>query len=220
MWIFWFILVVIVVSCIVYEVRRDNIAYLNRERKRIYDEIKAQMSMSCFVCGADSNDKHLCRECYFKYKDHDVLLKLHAGCKVTVQDKYYEGARILSADGHNVRSDGERVIDNYFFYRKIPHAYEKPLYLDKNQYKIEAIVPDFYLPQQDVYVEFLGYSGEQYVKENEFKRKIYADLGVTVIYIYRDDKDALDAKLDYYLRNFERGKLNYIRLNSYNRMVV
>ena len=84
MWIFWCILVVIVVSCIIYEVRRDNIAYLNRERKRIYDEIKAQMSMSCFVCGADSNDKHLCRECYFKYKDHDVLLKLHAGCKVTV----------------------------------------------------------------------------------------------------------------------------------------
>ena len=45
---------------------------------------------------------------------------------------------------------------------------------------------------------------EQYVKENEFKRKIYTDLGTTVIYLYRDDKDMLDAKLDYYLRNIER----------------
>lgn len=220
MWIFWFILVVIVVSCIVYEVRRDNIAYLNRERKRIYDQIKAQMSMSCFICGADSGNKHLCLDCYNKHKGHDVLLKLEAGRKVSVQDKYYEGARILSADGHNVRSDGERAIDNYFFYHNIPHAYEKPLYLDKSKYGVEAIIPDFYLPREDTYVEFLGYSGEQYVKENEFKRKIYTDLGATVLYIYRDDKDVLDAKLDYYLSHIEHGKLNYIRLDSKSRMVI
>ena len=176
--------------------------------------------ITCFICGADSGNKHLCLDCYNKHKGHDVLLKLEAGCKVSVQDKYYEGTRILTADGHNVRSDGERAIDNYFFYHNIPHAYEKPLYLDKNKYGVEFITPDFYLPQINTYVEFLGYSGVQYVKENEFKRKIYIELGITVIYLYRDDKDVLDAKLDYYLRSIEQGKLNHIRLDSYGNMVI
>ncbi len=178
--------------------------------------------LNCFICGSKSksNNKHLCLDCYKKYKDHTVILKLEGGKKVTVEEKYYEGARILTADGHNVRSDGERAIDNFFYHRMIPHSYEKPIYLDKNKYKVESITPDFYLPRQNAYVEFLGYSGPQYVKENEFKRKIYIELGLTVIYLYRDDKDTLDAKLDYYLKNIQPGKLNHIRLDGSGKMII
>lgn len=214
---FWGILVVIAIIifiawCLVRLLSSDDVTYSNNSRK--------ESGTTCVVCGNDSNGKHFCYDCYSKHKNHTILLKVENCRKFSIEEKYYEGVRVLTDDGHNVRSDGERAIDNFFYHRMIPHSYERPIYLNKDKYGVECITPDFYLPQTNTYVEFLGYSGEQYVKENEFKRKIYTDLGTTVIYLYRDDKDVLDAKLDYYLRNIEQGKLNHIRLDSYGKMVI
>ena len=181
---------------------------------------KKSSGISCVVCGNDSNGKHFCYDCYNKHKDHTILLKVENCRKFSIEEKYYDGVRILADDGHTVRSDGERAIDNFFYHKMIPHSYERPIYLNKDKYGVDHITPDFYLPQSNTYVEFLGYSGEQYVRENEFKRKIYTNLGITVIYLYRDDKDVLDAKLDYYLRNVVHGQLNHIRLDSYGKMVI
>lgn len=185
-----------------------------------HDRSSKRKRLSCISCGRDSNGKHFCLNCYNKHKEHTILLKVENCIKFSVEEKYYEGMHILTDDGHKVRSDGERAIDNFFYHKMIPHSYERPIFLDKNRFGVDSIIPDFYLPQTNTYVEFLGYSGEQYVRENEFKRKIYQELGTTVIYLYRDDKDMLDAKLDYYLRSVEHGKLNHIRLDSYGRMVI
>lgn len=195
-------------------------AFSSDESDSSSNESVKKRGISCLVCGNDSNGKHFCIDCYNRHKEHTILLKVENCKKFSVEEKYYEGARILTDDGHVVRSDGERAIDNFFYHKMIPHSYERPFYLDKNKYGVDCIVPDFYLPQTNTYVEFLGYSGEQYVRENEFKRKIYTELGTTVIYLYRDDKDMLDAKLDYYLRSIEHGKLNHIRLDSYGNMVI
>ena len=177
---------------------------------------KEEKQMTCLLCGSKSGDNHFCYNCYIRHKDHTVILSLEKCRKATVEEKYYEGMRITAADGHIVRSDGERAIDNYLYYHQIPHAYELKLYYRDGK----AITPDFYLPQQDAYIEFLGYSGEKYLKENEYKRKIYTLLNKTVIYLYRDDKDDIDSKLDYYVHSVRRGELNHIRLDSFGNMVL
>ena len=70
---------------------------------------KEEKQMTCLLCGAQSGNNHFCYNCYTKHKDHTVILSLEKCRKATVEEKYYEGMRITAADGHIVRSDGERL---------------------------------------------------------------------------------------------------------------
>lgn len=57
-------------------------------------------------------------------------------------------ARIVTIDGHRVRSRAELVIDNGLYVQEIVHAYERRLPIKEDCYC------DFYVPQgEGVYVE-------------------------------------------------------------------
>jgi len=64
-------------------------------------------------------------------------------------------ANYRATDGHYVRSKGEMSIDNWLYYSKVIHAYERKLPIID-----EDIISDFYIPSGNVYIEYWGMSND------------------------------------------------------------
>jgi len=63
-------------------------------------------------------------------------------------------ATYRATDGHYVRSKGEKNIDDWLYYSKVIHAYERRLPIE------ESVISDFYIPQGNVYIEYWGISND------------------------------------------------------------
>lgn len=76
-------------------------------------------------------------------------------------------ATIRCKDGHYVRSNNEKTIDDRLYEKRVFHEYE-------TRYKAidgQAYYPDFYLPDADVFIEYFGVSENQ--EKNNKKRKLF-----------------------------------------------
>jgi predicted nuclease of restriction endonuclease-like RecB superfamily len=71
-------------------------------------------------------------------------------------------------DGHIVRSKAELIIDNYLYNHSIIHEYEKKINVHG-----KSILYDWYLPEFDVYIEYWGFYGKNYIKRKEEKIRLY-----------------------------------------------
>ncbi|MCM1556214.1 MAG: hypothetical protein NC087_01630 [Anaeroplasma bactoclasticum] len=147
----------------------------------IDDENKSK----CITCGKPTDGLLFCSNCYYKYKNKELLFKITNCTSIELIDEEYEG-RYICKDGHIVKSKSERDIDNYLFENGITHAYEKELPYGPN--RTEVLHPDFYLPNylgknNHVYIEHWGYNENNiaYTKTKKFKLPIYEKLGITLI---------------------------------------
>ncbi|TXT59990.1 MAG: hypothetical protein BAJALOKI1v1_1340013 [Promethearchaeota archaeon] len=71
-------------------------------------------------------------------------------------------------DGHITRSKGELIIDNHLTRLDIEHEYENTV-----RVRGKAIKYDWYLPEYNVYIEYWGYFGKDYLERKEEKLKLY-----------------------------------------------
>ena len=71
-------------------------------------------------------------------------------------------------DGHVVRSKVELVIDNHLHRLGIDHEYENTIHV-----RGKPIKYDWYLPKDEVYIEYWGYFGKEYMKRKEEKIGLY-----------------------------------------------
>ncbi|HAW73872.1 MAG TPA: hypothetical protein DCX00_08655 [Flavobacteriales bacterium] len=83
--------------------------------------------------------------------------------------------KIITQDGHRVRSLGEKTIDDWLYMNKIVHAYERPFVTSHGD-----LVPDFYIPagvspgSHAVYIEYWGMEGKaEYDERKQKKLAIY-----------------------------------------------
>lgn len=180
-----------------------------------FDEAKdASVVVKCIACGkSTSNGKLFCINCYHKYKDKQLLVKINKCREIDILDESYEGV-YKCKDGHIVKSKSEREIDNYLFDNGIPHAYEKVVSIDADA--SHDIHPDFCLPNylgqgQDVYIEHWGFNSNNrdYYKSKKYKVDIYKKIGLTVICTNEKDMNDPQAALDRKLKHFDFGKINF-----------
>ena len=162
----------------------------------------------CIICKNEANGFLFCRTCYYKYKNKSILLQINNCKDITLLDESYEGKHSC-ADGHIVKSKSEVLIDNYLFYHKIQHAYEKALPIDDNEE--HDLHPDFYLPEYDLYIEHWGYneSNPEYIKQKEYKLKKYKELKITLICTNEKDMANIEATLDRKLKKVKKGEIDY-----------
>lgn len=100
---------------------------------------------------------------------------------------YGQGRTILCEDGHVVRSEIERAVDNWLFCNNIVHAYEWPLPFGTGS-------ADFFA--HGVYIEVWGVEHRhKYEKRKNQKLSEYALAGVRLIQIQNSDIDHLDLVL-------------------------
>lgn len=102
---------------------------------------------------------------------------------------FYQGRRVRTKSGFRVRSNAERLIAEMFDYLELAYYYEEPLVLDRIRLK-----PDFYLPKENIYVEFWGLTHfPSYNRIKERKQNLYKKHGIRVISLYPRDLGNLKA---------------------------
>jgi hypothetical protein len=99
-----------------------------------------------------------------------LLLKLYQKIQGKLQKKYIpdRASKFKCMDGHITRSKGEMIIDNLLYHFHIEHEYEKTIEVRGNSIKY-----DWYLPEFDLYIEYWGYFGKDYMARKDEKLKLY-----------------------------------------------
>jgi len=107
-------------------------------------------------------------------------------------------SKIKCLDDHLVRSKGELIIDNYLYILGIKHLYEKKIKILKHKIKC-----DWYLPEYEVYIEYWGFHGKNYLKRKKEKIKLYRKAKLKLIsienYMFSDIYSNLSKKLKHYI---------------------
>ncbi len=106
-------------------------------------------------------------------------------------------------DGHYVRSEAEKIIDDWLYRNNYVHAYEKSVYMDTEPNAV--VLSDFYLPEGDVYIEFWGIEdNEKYNNRKETKIKLYDENKYNRIDLTMDDikriNDIMPRKLGQFIK--------------------
>lgn len=178
------------------------------------DDNDERLITKCIACGKETKNGNLfCIQCYHKYKDKKLLVKIVKCKEIEIMDESYEGM-FKCKDGHIVKSKSEREIDNYLFEKGIAHAYEKSISIDED--KNHDIHPDFCLPNfkksgKNVYIEHWGFNSNniEYTKSKNYKLKQYKKLGLTVISTTEKDMNDPEAALDRKLEHFKNDIVNF-----------
>lgn len=93
-------------------------------------------------------------------------------------------------DGHYVRSKSERDIANFFFDNRIPYQYERILTLEGEQF-----LPDFYLPDHNLYVEHFGGNSDEYLARVKHKQDVYQRAEMRFVWTTEEDAADMEATL-------------------------
>lgn len=169
--------------------------------------------LNCIICGEPSADEHFCLNCYNKYKNRTIFIKVD-NCTNFDKLKITHQGELICKDGHIVKSQAERDIDNFLFENGIIHGYETPLDVGTEN----PLKPDFYLKDylgkgKDIYIEYFGLKGKpDYDRETEYKIKYYKKMNITVICMYpqtdlKNIEFALKQKLN--KNRIKENKINY-----------
>lgn len=105
-------------------------------------------------------------------------------------------ACIRTDDGHLVRSNPEKMIDDWLSKQVIFHYYEKRLPFPGIHYC------DFFLPQAEVYIEYWGLDSDDYLVRKQEKLKLYSEFDMNLISIEENDLRDIDHFLQEKLRRF------------------
>ena len=188
-----------------------------KPKEKVFETVEneeIEIITKCIACGKETkNGNFFCIQCYRKYRDKNLLIRITRCKEIEIMDESYEGIFVCK-DGHIVKSMAEREIDNYLFGKGILHAYEKSIVVDEKN----IIHPDFCLPNfmgsgKDVYIEHWGVNTNniEYNKSMKYKMKIYDKMGLTIISTYSDDMKDPETSLDQKLTYFKFGERNFTK---------
>ncbi len=159
--------------------------------------------ITCLICGENSNGKHFCRSCYFKYKDRSIDIRITNCNSTQLLDEF--GTRTKKAkDGRYVRSLSEKIIIDYFFDNYIRVVYEKTIPYVNEKGEEKQLHPDFYLTDYDLYIEFNGLTNKAYLKKKDYANKIYKEKGLKVEILESNDIDDIEATMSKLLTKYPK----------------
>ena len=142
--------------------------------------------LTCIICGEPSNNKHFCLECWKKYKDKAIDIRI-TNCKEVEFLDQYGTLSITCDDGRKVRSRAEALISNFLYNNKIRSVYEKTVYYTNEKGEDKKLHPDFFLPDYNIYIEYNEIKTKKYLKNKEQVKKIYESLGIKVVIMTDED---------------------------------
>ncbi len=102
-------------------------------------------------------------------------------------------ATYFCEDGHRVRSQGEKIIDDWLYRHSVRHGYEQIVPIPGR------LIPDFvvYNRKDDpIYIEYWGLSGDaEYEERRLHKSKLYAQYKLPVLELYPGDIPIIESAL-------------------------
>ena len=174
--------------------------------KGLYVKTQSENAISdltCIICGEPSNGKHFCYDCYNKYKDRSIDIRV-SNCRDTQVIDEYGNKTKKTKDGRNVRSLSEKIIIDYFFDNFIRVVYEKTIPYVNEKGEDATLHPDFYLPDYNLYIEFNGLTNKSYLKKKNYANKIYEEKGYNVVILESQDIDDIEGSLTRILSKYKK----------------
>lgn len=169
--------------------------------------------LTCIICGEPRKPEfHFCTECWKKYHSKTVYIKIK-NCKTGEPLGAEYESDLVCEDGHVVKSEPERAIDDWLFRNGIWHIYEKSYPIDdKPEHDLH---PDWCLPKYitdergnplDVYIEYWGIEGSaKYDKIKNYKMPFYEKDKITLININGEqDRKNISATLERKIKRKEK----------------
>lgn len=158
-----------------------------------------QNELTCIICGHPSKGKHFCLDCYHKYKNRSIDIRITKCTTTKILDEY-GNLTIKCDDGRCVRSRAEALIYNWLFNKKIRAIYEETIYYTDENGEQKELHPDFYLPDYELYIEYNELTNKPYLAKKEYSMKIYKSLNKNVIIMTDEDLNDISACLKPILR--------------------
>ena len=159
--------------------------------------------LTCIVCGENSNGKHFCYDCYNKYKERSIDIRISNCLYTQVIDEYGNKTK-KTKDGRSVRSLSEKIIIDYFFDNFIRVVYEKTIPYVNEKGEDAVLRPDFYLPDYDLFIEFNGLTNKSYLRKKNYALKIYEEKGYKVVILESQDIDDIEGTLPRILSKYKK----------------
>lgn len=159
--------------------------------------------LTCIICGKPSNGKHFCFDCWSKYKDKSIDIRI-TNCNSTQILDEYGTRRKKAKDGRFVRSLSEKIIIDYFFDNFIRVVYEKTIPYVNEKGEEKELHPDFYLTDYDLYIEFNGLTDKAYLRKKEYANAIYKEKGLKVEILENDDTDDIEKTMQKLLNKYKK----------------
>ena len=158
---------------------------LSREQEKSNYLSNKLSSIKCVICGELSNGKHYCYNCYTKFKNQSVDIRISKCSDVKIID-YFGNKEYKCQDGRMVRSRAERDIADFLYSSKIRYIYEKPIYYVENKIN-KTLHPDFYLPDYNLFIEYNELNTEEYMQKKSYAMDIYKKKGLNVVVMTNND---------------------------------
>lgn len=99
---------------------------------------------------------------------------------------------VTTLSGLKVRSRSEKRIADFLYKQGIVFEYEKELIFNDRKY-----IPDFYLPEMNLYIEFFGWCHiPSYQNKVEEKMKVYKENDIDCIYLFHKGSKNLEEILE------------------------
>lgn len=121
------------------------------------------------------------------------IFKFFVNSKIKEPKSY--GVSSETIRGEIVRSKGEKKVADWFYEHKYEYIYEQKVEFPDGQ----SLLYDFYMPDQDIYVEYWGLSGannatgEKYRARKKEKMELYEAYDLKLMSIYPQDLYELDT---------------------------
>lgn len=152
---------------------------LQTQKIRSEELHKKIQNTKCLFCEEPSNAKHFCYNCYAKFKNQSIDIRIINCSTINILD-YYGNKSFVCDDGRMVRSRAEALISNFFFNNNIRYIYEKPFYFIENGIT-KTLHPDFFLPDYNLFIEYNELNSAEYFSKKEYAMKIYKKENAKVI---------------------------------------
>ncbi len=126
-----------------------------------------------------------------------VLLLLFLFLEKRLFGREVEMAKLLSTKkGERVQSYGEVEIADWLFEHNIEYEYDQ-----EREIASELIRPDFYLPKENIVIEYWGImTAPDYRQKREWKENLYRREGITLISIEPKDMGNIESILSSYFK--------------------
>ena len=166
-------------------------------------EVKSDNELTCIICGEPSNGKHFCIDCWKKYHEKSIDIRITHCSNIQILDEYGNKTK-KAKDGRFVRSLSEKVILDYFFDNYIRVVYEKSIPYTNEKGEEKELHPDFYLKDYDLYIEFNGLTNKTYLKMKNYVSKIYQEKGLKVEILESSDIDDIERTMEKLLTKYQK----------------
>lgn len=116
-------------------------------------------------------------------------------------------ASLKTTSGTKVRSSYEQVCADLLTQNRIGFQYEPLILIGGRQFR-----PDFYLPEQNLFVEICGYDHMPHYRDRtEFKKQLYAHNNLKAVFIHYGGDGSL---ADLLITEFARYGLTIHKINT------